>query len=287
MLRGFIPINKPPGITSFQVIREIKRFHRGKIGHAGTLDPFAAGLLIVLIGDATKLAPFVLDLEKEYSGTIQLGLKTDTYDVTGKVLERNAVPDLSLEAVRAAAVRFLGTIEQRPPPFAALKHQGRKFYELARAGKEVPVRPRPVIIHEFEIVQYRLPNVDFRAVVGRGTYLRSLASDFGNLLGCGATLSKLNRTRIGRITLDPALSRLPSDLETMTGMLRQPFELVDHLPAVSTDRLSELSQGKSISDDHGFPEQTLVSLSNADGTFLAIGVVARGMIRPKRIIHAD
>ncbi len=287
MLRGFIPVNKPPDITSFQVIREIKRFYRGKIGHAGTLDPFATGLLIVLVGDATKLAPFVLDLEKEYSGTIQLGQKTDSYDVTGKVLEQSAVPGLTLNDLRSAAAHFVGSIEQRPPSFAALKHEGRKFYELAREGKHVPVRSRRIVIHTFEVTQYREPYVDFRAVVGRGTYLRSLANDFGVLLRCGAILSKLIRTRIGRITLDPGLSKLPSDLDTMTRMLRQPVELVGHLPAVSTDRLSDLRQGKSIPDDHGFAERTLVSLSNPDATFLAIGVAENGIIKPKRIIYVD
>ena len=285
-VRGFLPVNKPPGITSYQVIREIKRYFRGRIGHGGTLDPFAGGLLIVLLNEATKLAPFILDSEKEYTGTIRLGVKTDTFDITGQTTEQREVPVFSVDGLQSAAGKFVGSIEQRPPSFAALKHEGKKFYELAREGKDVPVRLRQGVIRELEITGYAAPEVGFRAVVGRGTYLRSLANDFGETLGCGGCLAALLRRRIGRASLDQAVG-IPGSLDDMMTKVRPAEELVVHLPRIVTDQVLDLVQGKGVVNQDGLADGQFVRIVDAAGRFLAIGIAGGKVIKPKRIIFAD
>jgi tRNA pseudouridine55 synthase len=200
-------VNKPLGWTSFDVVRKIRNMARiPKVGHAGTLDPLATGLLIVCTGRFTKQINSYMAKEKEYTGIFTLGATTPTYDLESQPVDFRDIAGLTEEAVRSMAVRFTGNIKQVPPPHSAIKKDGKRAYELARKGVEVNLDPRPVHIALFEIPQIDWPRVHFRVVCSTGTYIRSLAHDFGRELGCGAYLSLLCRTRIGEFTLDEAKS---------------------------------------------------------------------------------
>ena len=198
-------INKPFEWTSFDVIRKIRNLIRTKkVGHAGTLDPLATGLLIICTGKFTKKINEYMAQEKEYTGTFTLGAITPTYDLESKPENFKSIENISTEIIRAATKNFIGEIFQIPPAHSAIKIEGKRSYELARQGKEVKIEPRKITIKEFEITKIEMPAVQFRVVCSTGTYIRSLANDFGNALGCGAYLSELCRTRIGEFTLKDA-----------------------------------------------------------------------------------
>lgn len=198
-------IDKPLKWTSFDVVRKIRNLIRiKKVGHAGTLDPLATGLLIVCTGKFTKKINEYMAREKEYTGTITLGATTPTYDLESEPANFQPTDHISDEQIIDTAKKFTGNILQTPPAHSAIKVEGKRVYELARQGKEVTLEPRPVTIYEFEIVKIEMPLVYFRVVCSTGTYIRSLANDFGASLGCGGYLSSLCRTRIGEFLLKDA-----------------------------------------------------------------------------------
>lgn len=198
-------IDKPMRWTSFDVVRKIRNLVRiKKVGHAGTLDPLATGLLIVCTGKFTKKINEYMAREKEYTGTFTLGATTPTYDLESEPTDFKPLEGIDRDAIIQQTASFTGDILQIPPAHSAIKVDGKRVYELARQGKEVKLDPRPVTIKEFEITRIELPEVDFRVVCTTGTYIRSLANDFGAALGCGAYLSKLCRTRIGEFRVEEA-----------------------------------------------------------------------------------
>jgi tRNA pseudouridine55 synthase len=200
-------IDKPFRWTSFDVVRKIRNLIRiKKVGHAGTLDPLATGLLIVCTGKFTKKINEYMAQEKEYTGTITLGATTPTYDLESEPQNFKSVDHISIEQLEKAAHSLTGKILQTPPIHSAIKKEGKRVYELARRGIDVKLEPRPVTISAFEIAEIDLPNVEFRVVCSTGTYIRSLANDFGEALGCGGYLSGLCRTRIGIFLLKDAMS---------------------------------------------------------------------------------
>lgn len=200
-------IDKPYEWTSFDVVRKIRNQVRTKkVGHAGTLDPLATGLLIVCTGKFTKKINEYMAREKEYTGTFTIGAVTPTYDLESEPEQHKPWEGISEATLHQATQSFIGTIDQRPPAHSAIKKDGKRLYELARKGVEVEIEPRKVTISEFELTAFRGPEVDFRVVCGTGTYIRSLAQDFGALLGCGAYLSALRRTRIGEFTIEQSLT---------------------------------------------------------------------------------
>lgn len=200
-------LDKPFRWTSFDVIGRIRKLIRvRKVGHAGTLDPLATGLLIVCTGKFTKRINEFMAQEKEYTGTFTLGATTPTYDLESEPINFKPLDGITTEQINAATFPFTGEIQQIPPAHSAIKVDGKRVYELAREGKEVKLEPRKVTIKEFEITGVELPVVHFRIVCSTGTYIRSLAFDFGNELGCGAYLSSLVRTRIGDFWLKDAMS---------------------------------------------------------------------------------
>ena len=200
-------INKPLEWTSFDAVRKIRNTIRiKKVGHAGTLDPLATGLLIICTGKFTKKINEYMAKEKEYTGTFTLGAITPTYDLESEPTEFRPVDAITPSQIKEATKNFTGPILQVPPAHSAIKVEGKRVYELARQGKEVKLDPRPVTISEFEITGIEMPVVSFRVVCSTGTYIRSLANDFGKELGCGAYLSSLCRTRIGEHKLDQAIS---------------------------------------------------------------------------------
>lgn len=200
-------INKPLQWTSFDAVRKIRNLIRiKKVGHAGTLDPLATGLLIICTGKFTKKINEYMAKEKEYTGSFTLGATTPTYDLESEPQNFKPVDGITEEAIISATKPFTGAILQIPPAHSAIKLEGKRVYELARQGKEVKLEPRPVTIHEFGITKIDMPVIHFRVVCSTGTYIRSLAHDFGQALGCGAYLSGLCRTRIGEFRLEDAMT---------------------------------------------------------------------------------
>ena len=198
-------INKPYDWTSFDVVRRIRNLIKiKKVGHAGTLDPLATGLLILCTGKFTKKINEYMAQEKEYTGTFTLGATTPTYDLESEPANFKPVDHISPGDMEIATKRFTGEIQQVPPAHSAIKVDGKRVYELARQGKEVKLEPRKLTITDFEITSIELPRVYFRVVCSTGTYIRSLANDFGQQLGCGGYLSALRRTRIGEFSVDDA-----------------------------------------------------------------------------------
>lgn len=206
MINGIIIIDKEPGFTSHDVVAKLRGIcSQKKIGHTGTLDPAATGVLPVCLGSATKLCDMLTDRNKEYVAELLLGVETDTQDTTGQVLSRHAVTVTEAQ-VQEVCARFTGDYAQVPPMYSALKVNGKKLYELAREGKEVERQPRHVTIHELEILGMELPVVRFRTVCSKGTYIRTLCADIGAALRCGGAMQSLRRTAVGAFRLDSALT---------------------------------------------------------------------------------
>ncbi|MFD2921877.1 tRNA pseudouridine(55) synthase TruB [Terrimonas rubra] len=212
-------IDKPLHWTSFDAVRKIRNLIRiKKVGHAGTLDPLATGLLIICTGKFTKRINEYMAKEKEYTGTFVLGATTPTYDLESEPENHRSIEGIDITAIEKAAGQLTGEIMQVPPAHSAIKKDGVRVYELARQGKEVKLEPRKITIHTFEIVKVELPVVHFRVVCSTGTYIRSLAHDMGQLLGCGAYLSSLCRTRIGEFELKDAstIEQFNASVDAMT-----------------------------------------------------------------------
>ena len=206
MINGIIIIKKEAGFTSHDVVAKLRGIcSQRKIGHTGTLDPEATGVLPVCLGSATKLCDMLTDRDKEYEAELLLGVETDTQDTTGEVLARNPVEVAEVQ-VRRACESFTGEYAQVPPMYSALKVNGKKLYELAREGKEVERKARTVSIQELEILEYNLPVVKLRVKCSKGTYIRTLCADIGAKLGCGGTMKSLQRTAVGNFRLEEALT---------------------------------------------------------------------------------
>ena len=208
-----ILIDKPLGWTSFQVVNKIRWLIRStygikkiKVGHAGTLDPLASGLLILCTGKMTKSIEQFMGQEKEYTGTFTLGATTPSYDLETEIDHTFPTDHITEELLQTTLDQFVGTIDQYPPVFSALKKDGKRLYEFAREGVEVEIPTRKVTIRSFELTQKAIPKVDFKVICSKGTYIRSLANDYGKALNSGAHLSALRRTRIGKFNIEQAVS---------------------------------------------------------------------------------
>lgn len=206
-MNGIIVLDKPPDMTSAGVVKRVKRLLKaGKAGHTGTLDPFATGVLICCINKATRLARFLVYGKKRYEGTMRLGIRTDTQDLTGRVVSAQDDPGVTEEGVREAFDGLLEVKYQNPPAYSALKHRGEPLYKLARRGVEVRKPPRRVAVYESEVLDIGLPLVRFKVCCSAGTYVRTLCADIGEALGCGAHLVELHRTESGGFGIDEAIS---------------------------------------------------------------------------------
>jgi tRNA pseudouridine55 synthase len=203
---GVLILDKPSGPTSHDVVDRVRRkFHMKRVGHAGTLDPMATGVLILLVGRATKVSQYLMGLDKEYEGVARLGQTTDSHDAEGAVVTTRPVPDLDEGAVRAAMEGFLGDQYQTPPMFSAKKIGGVPLYKLARKGKEVEREPRFIRVIRFDLLSWSTPDLAFCLACSKGTYVRTIAHDLGEKLGCGAHLTALRRTAIERFRIADAL----------------------------------------------------------------------------------
>ena len=212
---GILIVDKCQGWTSHDVCALIRsRFHIDKVGHAGTLDPLATGVLIILLGQATKRSQELTGCDKEYGGVFEFGIETDSYDITGKVIRKTDWQHITEENLRKVFQSFEGVLEQIPPMVSAVKHQGVRLYRLARAGKEVERPKRTVTVHQLKIESIQLPKVHFFARVSKGTYLRTLVHDLGQKLGTGAVLTDLRRLKSGEFDLHEAVRS--EELKQMT-----------------------------------------------------------------------
>lgn len=206
MRDGILVVDKPKGMTSHDVVDFIRRrFKIGKVGHAGTLDPMAEGVLIVLLGKATKLSNKFMGEDKEYEATLRLGSTTDTQDAWGKVLTKSEPTDIGRDQLDKAFQKFLGEIEQTPPMVSAIRYQGKRLYKLARKGKVVPRKSRKIMIKKLEIISYNPPDVTFRVACSKGTYIRTLCEEIGNALGVGGHQAALRRTLSGGFSIKEAV----------------------------------------------------------------------------------
>lgn len=204
---GLLVINKPIGWTSFDVVAKIRgKLKVRKIGHTGTLDPMATGVLVLCLGKATKLAQQMIGLDKEYIAEITLGAVSNTDDAEGEIVVNKEAGVKSETEIRRALEKFKGAIMQVPPIFSAKKIQGRRAYDLARKGREVKLEPVEVVIYKIELLGYKWPVVKVRVSCGKGTYMRALARDLGEVLGTGGYLTKLERTRVGKYSIDQAVT---------------------------------------------------------------------------------
>ena len=253
-MNGVLIIDKPAGFTSHDVVARVRRIFKQKaVGHLGTLDPLATGVLPLVLGNMTRLAQFYLASEKTYEGVIRFGFATDTYDAEGEPAGDATEPSLSVEQVRELAAKFRGVIEQMPPPFSAKKINGVPAYKLARKKKETPLKPVQVEIKEFEIIEFDDACASFRARVASGTYLRSVAHDIGKLAGCGAHLQSLRRTRVGEFQLTDAhtleeIERAAQAGEAIRDLFIHPRTLLPSLPTVTAndDIVAKIRHGQAV-----------------------------------------
>jgi tRNA pseudouridine55 synthase len=233
---GFLVVDKPKGMSSNQAVGHVRKATGvKKVGHAGTLDPMATGLLVMAVGKVTRLIKYVQDQDKEYVATAQFGVATDTLDADGSVLSREPM-DFDEDDLLSIVPRFTGTISQVPPMVSALKKDGRRLYELAREGQVVERDARPVEVHEIEILSVGAPpypEVEFRVICGKGTYIRSLADDMATVLGGDAHLTALRRTRIGRFEVSDSVTL--DDLQNWESYLMSPAAAMADMPEVVVD----------------------------------------------------
>ena len=292
---GILVVDKAAGVTSFDAVALARRaLGVRRIGHAGTLDPPATGVLPLLVGEATKLTPYLMDHDKEYVATVRFGVTTDTHDLTGRVLSTAAVTGLSRERLDAACRPFVGRILQTPPMFSAVHHGGQRLYELARQGVEVERTPREVVVVSIEVEDVGEAVATLRIVCGKGTYVRVLAADLGAALGCGAAIERLTRTRVGPFTLRSAVAW--SELvdgrrdSLLARLLAMDAALADW-PAARLDvaRARQFSHGQPAELTTPIAGARLVRVYGEGETLLGVGETdVRGRsVRPVRMLHAD
>ncbi|MBF0491112.1 MAG: tRNA pseudouridine(55) synthase TruB [Candidatus Omnitrophica bacterium] len=206
MKEGIVVVNKPNGITSHDVVSFVRRrFNMKQVGHAGTLDPLATGVLIILLGKSTKLFDKFMSFDKSYRATLKLGLKTTTADIMGQTLEEKPAVGIDQQKVEEVFKQFTGDIEQKPPMGSAVKHKGERLYKLAWKGQQVERVARKVRIDDLHVLKFDSPQVEFFMSCSKGTYVRQLAEDVGDVLGCGACISQIERTRVGRFDIKEAV----------------------------------------------------------------------------------
>jgi tRNA pseudouridine55 synthase len=282
---GVLPIDKPVGPTSHDVVAAARRALRTRrIGHTGTLDPFASGLLLLCIGAATRIAEYLTGLDKRYTATLRLGIATDTDDSTGAVLSRRDISHISEAAVERAAAALRGSVLQIPPQYSAKKVGGRRAYAVAREGGATTLEPVPVSIHGLVITRFQPPDVDIDVHCSSGTYIRAIARDMGAALGVGAHLTTLRRTAIGRRGLADALplGALLSDPDRAAGFIVPTLAALDSMPQVELDsaQADHVRHGRTVELRHEI--EGTVALKTGD-VLLAVAHAHGGVVRPRKV----
>ncbi len=303
---GILPVDKPTGPTSHDLVASARRaLGTRRVGHAGTLDPFASGLLLLLVGGGTRLAEYLSPLPKSYVATARLGIRTTTHDPEGEVVERSdGWKALATESIREALDAFRGEVRQLPPRYSAKKVGGRPAHRRVRAGEEVTLAPATVTIHEVALEEVRLPELRFRVTCSTGTYIRAMARDLGEALGVGAYLTDLRRTRIGPFSVEEALPahRLEEDPGAARAALHPPLLALPHLPRIEldADEAARVAMGQAVPvpgtgdggeevrvewhDDPSGRGSGPVALAR-EGELVAVGEVSEGRIRPRKVFR--
>jgi tRNA pseudouridine55 synthase len=279
-MNGILVIDKPEGMTSHDVVQAVrKRFRTAKVGHLGTLDPIATGVLPVSIGKATRLAQFLPSFPKEYEGQIRFGFSTTTYDREGAPTTDPQPLNRTADDIQKVMQRFVGTIDQVPPPFSAKKIGGVPSYKMARANQQIEIAPARVEIQKFDLVDSKLPYATFRAVCSAGTYVRSLVHDLGRELGCGAHLTALRRTRSGDFLIENAVKLQ----EIAEGSVIPMDRLLTSWPRieVSGEDESKVVHGNEIRGDS---PDAFARIFNKKGDFIALASVQSGWVRPRLVL---
>ena len=300
-MNGILNIDKPPGKTSFSIVAVVRRLMgERRIGHAGTLDPMATGVLPICLGQGTRIVEYLMDTTKTYRAEIELGVATDSYDASGRVTQQGDASGISLEQVEAALNSFCGVIQQTPPMYSAVKYEGRPLYKLARAGITVERKSRPVRIHRLELVEWRPPVATVEVVCGKGTYIRTLAHDLGQKLGCGANLKSLVRLRCGIFEIEDAISVSQLEDAFRYGYWQYLIHPIDSVLShwraviVSDDNERAIKNGRSLALENGNSSHDIPTASSfenhcrvytLDGGFL--GVLCfnseRGQWEPEKV----
>jgi tRNA pseudouridine55 synthase len=286
-MTGILPVDKPEGPTSHDIVALARRaLQVRRIGHTGTLDPFATGLLLLCVGPATRLAEYFGDLDKTYEATARIGVRTDTLDATGAVVGESAAwRDLDEAAIRRAFERQVGRFLQDPPAFSAKKVGGRRAYDMARAGQSVALEPTEVEITALRVLDVSGPDVRFRMTCSTGTYVRAVTRDAGESLGVGAHLTALRRTAIGTFAADMALSvDLLDDPDSVARALVPPLDALAHLPVVvlGEEERAAVRHGRAVAAAGRASPGTVVLA--ADGALLAMGECDGTMIQPRKVL---
>lgn len=288
---GILNLNKPPGITSFAAVAQVKRLCQQKrVGHAGSLDPMATGVLPICLGQATRLVEYLQETPKTYVAEIELGKTTDTYDASGTVTSTGDYSHATLQSLHEALASLQGTIQQTPPPYSAVKLGGKRLYELARSGVDVKPVPREVRVYRISLLDWQPPRLRLEIECGKGTYIRSLAHDLGRLLGCGAYLYSLVRTRYGPFHLAEAVTLEQVEKAFRQGQIECPVHppelAVAHLPAAAVDGEQEqsLRHGRSIALA-GYPPGEHLRACSQSGILLAVLVFdpVTGLWHPHKV----
>ncbi|WP_422930195.1 tRNA pseudouridine(55) synthase TruB [Singulisphaera sp. PoT] len=292
---GILNLDKPSGMTSRAVVDCVSRPLRGvKVGHAGTLDPLATGVLVVCVGAATRLIELVQRMPKTYRTVIRLGARSDTLDADGQIVEVESPKVPALEEIHAALAPQIGLIDQLPPEYSALKVAGERAYDLARAGRPVVLQPRQVRIDRIELIRYEWPHLELEIDCGSGTYIRSIARDVGEALGCGGLIEVLTRTRIGVFKQKDALDPQNLRVEEIPDLLRPALDAASGLPQLAIDQegLAAILQGRAL-EQRFFGEAAIpageVALVGPDGNLAAIGEgdPNTGRVAPRRVLATE
>jgi len=295
-ITGIVLLDKGPGLTSNACLQQVKRLYgAAKAGHTGSLDPLATGVLPLCLGEATKISQFLLDADKRYRVTGKLGVVTDTADAEGNIVSESPVPPLAAADIAALLPAFTGDIDQVPPMYSALKHQGTPLYKLARQGKEVERKPRRVHIYSLELVSLETDSFTLDVHCSKGTYVRTLVEDIGRRIGCGAHVTVLRRTQSGNfdqndcITMDALLeTKENGGLEALDALLVPADAAVDSLPEVRLPSVTArfVKQGQAVIARH-LPTAGLVRLYDEEEFFGIGAILDDGRVAPRRLIQND
>jgi tRNA pseudouridine55 synthase len=286
-LDAVININKPPGISSFAAVSRVRRhLNIPKAGHAGTLDPLATGVLLVLAGQATRIARFLMDLPKSYRTTVRLGVETDTLDAEGDVTNECPVSEIDRGGVEEALASFVGVIEQVPPAYSAIKQHGQPLYRLARRNIAVDPAPRNVTIYSISLVEWQRPLLTFDVSCSRGTYVRSLARDIGRRLGCGGSVAALCRTAVGSFTVDDACDIGTMGRDEVLSRALPVGQALRFLPELEIDAGSAAlaRHGRTVTGSGAPPADGWVRLT-CGSDLVALGQAMAGGIHPEIVFN--
>jgi tRNA pseudouridine55 synthase len=283
---GILNIDKPAGMTSRDVVNGVQRLVRPhKVGHAGTLDPLATGVLVVCLGKATRLIEYVQQQRKQYVGAFEFGLTSDTEDVEGEVQRAAGAAEPSIDEIQLALPRFLGEISQRPPAYSALKVGGKRAYALARRGETVNLAPRQITIHRLTLVEYRYPRLVLDIVCGSGTYVRSLGRDIAESLNSCAVMTSLRRTAVGRFRSEQSVPFSELNAESIDAHIISPLMALEQLRRItlSAAEQNELVHGRRIANQ-GLPPGSQAAGITHDGHLIAIlEAVDSSWLKPRRV----